>query len=170
MASSSSSSLTNNNTKPSRYPSLKSSFKFMTKEKGTKPPPLPPKDSNYISNRILSPDTLSIPPNSPASPYHTQYSQRISPAPSQSSVSLVSSATSARSQTVDTSLSQRQSRLKAKASSLFTLVKRTTKSAKSPDPERPPSPQEDPGISTPWNFQVRFALRTLYGPQLTFDL
>ncbi|KAF8626028.1 hypothetical protein AX15_005118 [Amanita polypyramis BW_CC] len=149
MASSSSSSFTNNNAKPSRYPSLKS-FKFITKEKGLKPPPPPPKDPNYIPNRVLSPETLSIPPNSPISPYHTQYHHKSSPGPSQSSLSLVSSATSARSQSADTS---RQSRLKAKASSLFTLVKRPNRTARSPDPERPPSPQEDSGISTPWNFQ-----------------
>lgn len=155
MASSASSSLASSTSKPSRISSLKA-FKFIAKEKGSKPPPPPPKDPSYTPSRILSPDALSIPPNSPVSPYHhTQFSQRTSPDPSQSSLSLTSSAASGRSQTEETSYSQRQSRLKVKASSLFTLVKRSGKSAKSPDPERPPSPQDDAGVSTPWNFQVR---------------
>jgi hypothetical protein len=155
MASSASSSLASNTSKPSRISSLKA-FKFIAKEKGSKPPPPPPKDPSYTPSRILSPDALSIPPNSPVSPYHhTQFSQRTSPDPSQSSLSLTSSAASGRSQTEEPSYSQRQSRLKVKASSLFTLVKRSGKSAKSPDPERPPSPQDDAGVSTPWNFQVR---------------
>ena len=154
MASSASSSLASNTSKPSRISSLKA-FKFIAKEKGSKPPPPPPKDPSYTPSRILSPDALSIPPNSPVSPYHhTQFSQRTSPDPSQSSLSLASSAASGRSQTEETSYSQRQSRLKVKASSLFTLVKRSGKSAKSPGPERPSS-QDDAGISTPWNFQVR---------------
>ncbi|KAF8327323.1 hypothetical protein F5887DRAFT_1011267 [Amanita rubescens] len=152
MASSTSSSLASNPSKSSRISSLKA-FKFIAKEKGSKPPPPPPKDLHHMSSRVLSPDTLSIPPNSPASPYHhTQFHQRASPDPSRSSLSLASSAASGRSQTED-SHSQRQSRLKVKASSLLTLVKRTGKSIKSPDPDRPSSSREDAGISTPWNFQ-----------------
>lgn len=158
MASSTSSSLASNPSKPSRISSLKA-FKLIAKEKLLKPPPPPPKDLHYTPTRVLSPDALSIPPNSPASPYHhTQFIQRASPDPSQSSVSLASSAASGRSQTEESSHSQRQSRLKVKASSLLTLVKRSGKSIKSPDPERPSSSQEDAGISTPWNFQVRQGL------------
>ncbi|PFH46285.1 hypothetical protein AMATHDRAFT_8016 [Amanita thiersii Skay4041] len=158
-------SLTNNSTnKSARYSTLKV-LQFMSKDKNQRPPPPPPKDPCYTnrSHTSLSPDTLSLPPQSPMSPYyhhhqHHQFSNRTSPDPTQSSVSLLSSAASAKSSAVDTTqsqTSQRQSRLKAKASSLFTFVKRNKSlTRKNKNADRPPSPpSDDAGISMPWNFQ-----------------
>ncbi|KAK2465156.1 hypothetical protein APHAL10511_002848 [Amanita phalloides] len=153
MDSSPSSSLSGLGLRPTRYPSLKA-FTLMIKDKSPKPPAPPPKDNSYIHNRILSPDALSIPPSSPMSPYNqAQFPQRTSSDPTQSSVSLVSSSASTRSQMGEASNSQRKSRLRATASNLLTLVKRNARSIKSPDLERPLSPPVDTGISTPWNFQ-----------------
>ncbi|KAF8630258.1 hypothetical protein AX17_005444 [Amanita inopinata Kibby_2008] len=153
MASSSTTSLTNEtNSTFSRYSTLKA-FNFMSKVKESKAPRPPPKDLCHIPPKSYS-DTLSIPPASPMSPYHQpSFSMRNSPNPSQSTLSLISSAASMRSGTVDTPHPQRPGRLKPKVSGLFAFVKRGNKSAKSLEPEQLPSPAEDSGISGPWNFQ-----------------
>ncbi|KAG5644279.1 hypothetical protein DXG03_008764 [Asterophora parasitica] len=156
MASSSTSSTSHSNPKSSRFSTSLKAFKFSTKDKEPKPPPLPPKDLYFIQTNkslvSLSHDSLSI-PGSPLSPH----SQRLRPDMhmNQSSVSLVSSATSARSfSPADLAPPAQLQRKKSKGSGFFKFVRRSPKGASSKSPagsEAPPS--EDEGISMPWNFQ-----------------
>jgi len=164
MASSSALSTSNSNTKSSRFSTSLKAFKFSTKDKESKPPPLPPKDIYYLRNNrslaSLSPDSLSI-PNSPLSP-HSQRSRRPSPDMNQSSISLVSSAASARSfspaEPVPPLPSQPLKKSKSKGSGFFKFARRSPRdvSSKSPPPTEavPQPPNEDDSISMPWNFQV----------------
>ena len=158
----------NSTLKTSRFSTLKV-FKFASKEKNLKPPPLPPKDAYYLRNRSLaslSPDSLSLPPNSPLSPQPIyQYARKHSPEPhqthpSQSTMSLVSSAASAKS-----SPSAERSRLQSqkKALSFLKFPKRSPKSPSaksvgSSEQLEPPPSTDDEGISLPWNFQVSLPL------------
>ncbi|RDB23610.1 Serine/threonine-protein kinase pakA [Hypsizygus marmoreus] len=154
MASSSASS----HSKSSRFSTtLGRAFKFSSKDKESRPPPLPPKDAFYLRNRSLaslSPDSLSI-PGTPLSP-HSPQSQRLSPDMhmNQSSMSLVSSAASGRSFSPADAMSTQK---KEKGSGFFKFGKRSPKprSTKSPPATDalPPPPTEDDGISLPWNFQ-----------------
>ncbi|KIK09564.1 hypothetical protein K443DRAFT_127473 [Laccaria amethystina LaAM-08-1] len=153
----------NSTLKTSRFSTLKV-FKFASREKNLKPPPLPPKDAYYLRNRSLaslSPDALSLPPNSPLSPQPIyQYARRLSPEPnqthpSQSTMSLVSSAASAKS---SPSAERSRPQSQKKALSFLKFPKRSPKSpsAKSvgaSEQLEPPPPTDDEGISLPWNFQ-----------------
>lgn len=157
MASSSASSTTNSLSKTSRFSTSLKVFKFASKDKDSRPPPLPPKDSYYLKNRSLaslSPDTLSV-PNSPLSP-HSPHSRRLSPEMNQSSMSLVSSAASARSGSPADHISQKP--MKKERSGFFKFAKRSPKAPSTKSPPAldatPPPPQEDENISMPWNFQV----------------
>ncbi|GLB44224.1 putative protein tyrosine kinase [Lyophyllum shimeji] len=163
MASSSASSTTTSNTKSSRLSTTLKAFKFTSKDKEPKPPPLPPKDIYHLRNNkslaSLSPDTLSI-PNSPLSP-QSQRSRRPSPDMNmnQSSISLVSSAASARSFTPAEPVPPVPSQplKKSKGSRFFKFSKRSPKgvSSTSPPPSEAdlPPPAVDDNISMPWNFQ-----------------
>ncbi|KAF8889070.1 hypothetical protein BD779DRAFT_1672030 [Infundibulicybe gibba] len=137
----------------SRFSTLRV-FGFSSRDKDAKPPPLPPKDPYYLQNKSLAsltPDSLSI-PNSPISLHRDNN-------PNKSTMSLVSSATSARS------FSPAEHRPpKKEKSRLFGFVKR---SPKSPPPA---STADDDSISLPWNFQHNihvdegFAACRLRGP------
>ncbi|KXN83996.1 Serine/threonine-protein kinase pakA [Leucoagaricus sp. SymC.cos] len=157
MASSSGASSNTGYPKTSRFSTLKM-FKLNGKDK---PPPPPPKDPYYLPNRSmtsLSPDSLSIPPQSPLSPhYFSQYPHRQSPVPSQSTMSLVSSAASQLSVTPADQVAPK----KKKSINFLKFGKRSksfTKEAEV-DVRPPPLPREggekegDPGITWPSNFQ-----------------
>jgi hypothetical protein len=98
-------------------------------------------------------------PTTPLSPY--QHSSRASPGPSQSTMSLASSAASMSPSTIaGGSGSQRGGRqLKKEKSSFFRFAKKSPKSpsiqspAVEEAPPLPPPPTDDAGISLPWNFQ-----------------
>ncbi|KAF8064011.1 STE/STE20/PAKA protein kinase [Lyophyllum atratum] len=163
MASTSALPTSNSNTKSSRFSTSLKAFKFSTKDKESKPPPLPPKDIYYLRNNrslaSLAPDSLSI-PNSPLSP-HSQRSLRPSPDMNHSSISLVSSAASARSfspaEPMPPLPSQPLKKSKSKGSGFFKFARRSPRvvSSKSPPPAEavPQPPNEDDSISMPWNFQ-----------------
>ncbi|KAF9451336.1 hypothetical protein P691DRAFT_724329 [Macrolepiota fuliginosa MF-IS2] len=135
--------------KSSRFSTLKM-FKFNGKEKA---PPPPPKDPYYLPNRSmtsLSPDSLSIPPQSPISPqYLTQYPHRRSPAPSQSTMSLVSSTASQ----LSGPLTDQAAPKKKKSMSFLKFGKRSKSSTREPDAGYSLPPEEDENISWPSNFQ-----------------
>ncbi|TFK37694.1 hypothetical protein BDQ12DRAFT_685120 [Crucibulum laeve] len=168
MASSSTSSTNLSSMKSSRFSTMKV-FKFGSKEKekDLKPPPLPPKDPYYLQNRSftsLSPDSQSLPPNSPLSPQSNfQYPHRPSPSPdpNQSTMSLASSAASMKSSPPpdqrQQGQSQTQTQKKDKGLSFLKFGKRSPRSppVKEPlvDDAEPAPPAEDDGISLPWNFQ-----------------
>lgn len=147
MASNSEASSSNNGyPKSSRFSTLRM-FKLTPREGKEKPPPPPPKDPSYLPNRSmssLSPDALSVPP-SPHSPHFlSQYPHRQSPAPSQSAVSLLSSAAS------QLSVSRADSAPKKKKSMGFIRFGKRSKS-------REPVVDElegDAGITWPSNVQV----------------
>lgn len=153
----------NSTSKTSRFSTLKV-FKFSSKEKNLKPPPLPPKDAYYLRNRSLaslSPDSLSLPPNSPLSPQPIyQYARKPSPEPhqthpSQSTMSLVSSAASAKS---SPSAERSRPQSQKKALSFLKFPKRSPKSPSvksvgTSEQLEPPPSTDDEGISLPWNFQ-----------------
>lgn len=158
-----SSSTASSNTKASRLSTtLNKAFKFSSKDRDGKPPPLPPKDQYYLQNKSLAslspPDSL---PNSPLSPPY-QYTRRPSPDsnPNRSTMSLVSSsAASAKSFSPGDSMSPatlQQAQKKGKA--FFRFPKRVAKTPSTPSPavgdDVPPPPTEDEGISWPQNFQV----------------
>jgi hypothetical protein len=144
----------------SRFSSLKA-FKFPSKD--PLPPPLPPKDPYYLSNRSLgslSPDSL------PGSPLSTQYAKRPSPAPYQSTMSLISTAVSLSPISVAESSTRKPKRDK----SIFRFVKRSPRSPNPPSPKSPSSMEahsppgtDDENISMPWNFQVSTKPIVYYG-------
>ncbi|KAF8999771.1 hypothetical protein BDQ17DRAFT_1427513 [Cyathus striatus] len=147
--------------KSSRFSTLKL-FKFGTKEKDLKPPPLPPKDPYYMHNKSyasLSPDSLSLPPSSPMSPKSNfQYPRGTSPGPNQSTMSLNSSAASMKSSHPSEPRTHSQPQKKEKGKSFLKFGKRSPKSpsskASSAENGGDMSATEgDDQISLPWNFQ-----------------
>ncbi|KAF8644002.1 hypothetical protein AX16_008719 [Volvariella volvacea WC 439] len=162
--------------KSSRFSTLKV-FKFQPKDKGTKPPPLPPKDTNnyYLNPNKSFASLVPVPDSVPSSPLPTQqvYRNPYPPSitsvtmnmnPNQSSISLVSTAPSAKSSILPPSEAPHGasasgsggSAKKEKGLSFFKFGKRGSKasSTKSPvDDSRPPTPTDDENISMPWNFQ-----------------
>lgn len=145
MASNTGASGSHGHPKSSRFSTMK-----LFKLGKDRPPPPPPKDPYYLPNRSmtsLSPDSLSLPPQSPLSPnYLSQYSH--APAPSQSTMSLVSSSAS------HLSVPQTgQDPLKRKKSLNFLKF---GKRSKSREPVIPSPPEEDENISWPSNVQVCF--------------
>ncbi|KII90107.1 hypothetical protein PLICRDRAFT_40309 [Plicaturopsis crispa FD-325 SS-3] len=113
------------------------------------PPPPPPKDPYYLYNRSLtslSPDSLSL-PTTPLTPDY----RRPSPAPSQSSMSLLSSAASVAPSvapsTAETTVSSKKSFFK------LGLGKRSPKPRSPAEMSYPPESADDENISLPWNFQ-----------------
>lgn len=151
------SSSSNGYPKSSRFSTLKM-FKFNGKEGKEKPPPPPPKDPYYLQNRSmasLSPDSLSIPPQSPLSPHYlSQYPHRRSPAPSQSTMSLVSSAAS---QLSVPPVDQPAPR-KKKSINFLKFGKRSKSTSREPHAD---DLEGDAGITWPSNFQVSSLLALL---------
>jgi p21-activated kinase 1 len=143
--------------KSSRFSTLKM-FKLNGKDK---PPPPPPKDPYYLQNKSmtsLSPDSLSIPPQSPISPhYFSQFPHRQSPVPSQSTMSLASSAASQLSVTPTDQTAPK----KKKSINFLKLGKRSKSSSREAEVPPPPLPRDgvedqgDHGVTWPSNFQVR---------------
>lgn len=134
-------------------------FKLNGKDR---PPPPPPKDTYYLQNKSmtsLSPDSLSIPPQSPLSPHYlSQYPHRQSLAPSQSTMSLVSSAASQLSVTPTDQATPK----KKKSLNFLKFGKRSKSSSQDTQTDVPPPPpltrqgvedQGDSGVTWPSNFQ-----------------
>jgi len=151
MANSGGASLSTGNPKTSRFSTLKM-FRLNSRDK---PPPPPPKDLYYSQNRSmtsLSPESLSLPPQSPFLQYH-----RRSPAPSQSTMSLLSSAASQ----LSVIPADQAAPKKKKSANFFRFGRWPKSSSQDTQSDVPPSSmregveQGDPGVSWPSNFQVR---------------
>lgn len=148
MANSGGASLSTGNLKTSRFSTLKM-FRLNSKDK---PPPPPPKDLYHSQNRSpssLSPDSLSLPPQSPLLQYHRQF-----PASCQSTMSLVSSAASQLSVIpIDQAVPK-----KKKSFLSFGLRSKSSSQNIQSDVPSPPTrhgvDQGDPGVSWPSNFSV----------------
>lgn len=146
MANSGGASLSTGNLKTSRFSTLKM-FRLNSKDK---PPPPPPKDPYYSQNRSpssLSPDSLSLPPQSPL--LHRQF-----PASCQSTMSLVSSAASQLSVTPTDQAAPK----KKKSFLKFGIRSKSSSQDIQSDAPLPPVrqgvDQGDPGVSWPSNFSV----------------
>ena len=155
--------LTSNGQKPSRFSSLKV-FKFTREKDSLKPPPLPPKDPYYLTNRSLaslSPESQSFPASPLSPPSQSQYPSRIASSniAASSTMSLISNSNSNShtSYAVYDPARQTQPQKKSKASSIFRFGKASPKSPSMGSPRGADTPvtPEDEGISMPWNFQVR---------------
>ncbi|KAF6750907.1 hypothetical protein DFP72DRAFT_1138883 [Ephemerocybe angulata] len=141
----------------SRFSSLKV-FKFASKDKDVnRPPPPPPKDDFYLRNRSMAsllPDSMSLAPSSPLSPQAPfQYGGQPSPDANQSTMSLASSVASGVSSPPLESKSRPHSRGKDRALAFLRIGKKSPRSPSTNRGDEGESPQQDDGISMPWNFQ-----------------
>ncbi|TFK88809.1 hypothetical protein K466DRAFT_55918 [Polyporus arcularius HHB13444] len=150
----------------SRFSSLKV-FKFAAGS--PKPPPLPPKDPYYQPNpslrslgNSLSPDSFPSQPVTPLSAQYATLARSPSPtpsyAPSRKTVSPYSTTSSSSTNYPETA-SSRKGLFKFSSFSRRPKTPKTADSGFSTTSEAShvPEPVDDPSISLPWNFQLRWS-------------